>query len=386
MALEFKILSKVRSARHGRLRLSHADVDTPVFMPVGTQGTMKGLLPEQLSGMGFRLMLCNTYHMGHRPGHRIVRKAGGLHSFINWPHSILTDSGGFQMVSLNDLMNVDEKGVNFESPHTGEKMILSPETSIHIQEDLGADIVMQLDHVIHVLCDGPIVEEAMERSIRWLKRCRDAHTRKDQALFPIIQGGLNISSRKKCTAAMLQHTETGIAIGGLSGGEDKNSFWRIVACCCENLPEHLPRYVMGIGWPIDLVICSLLGADMFDCVYPTRTARFGTAIVRHGGMLHLSRNEFENDFRPIDDSCPCPSCRNYTRAYIHSILNQETVACHIISVHNLQHHMDLMERLRTAIDTNTVQTFLKEFLTEQFPDGNIPKWVCDAIQHMHYEI
>ncbi|MCP9265497.1 putative queuine tRNA-ribosyltransferase [Dirofilaria immitis] len=361
MALDFKILSKVHLARHGRLRLSHGDVDTPVFMPVGTQGTMKGLLPEQLSGMGFRLLLCNTYHMGHRPGHEIVRKAGGLHSFMNWPHSILTDSGGFQMVSLNDLMSVDEKGVNFESPHTGETMNLSPEASIRIQEDLGADIVMQLDHVIHVLCDGPIVEEAMERSIRWLKRCRDAHTRKDQALFPIIQGGLDLSLRKNAL----------------------QQWYNILK---QNLPEHLPRYVMGIGWPIDLVICSLLGADMFDCVYPTRTARFGTAIVRHGGLLHLSRNEFESDFRPIDDNCPCSSCRNYTRAYIHSILNQETVACHILSVHNLQHHIGLMERLRTAIDTNTVQEFLKEFLMEQFPDGEIPEWVHEAISYMHYEI
>ncbi|VDK87868.1 unnamed protein product [Litomosoides sigmodontis] len=378
MALDFGILSKVRAARHGLLRLSHADVDTPVFMPVGTQGTMKGLLPEQLSGLGFRLMLCNTYHMGHRPGHKIVRKAGGLHSFINWPYSILTDSGGFQMVSLNDLMNVDEKGVNFKSPHTGEKTILSPEASIHIQEDLGADIVMQLDHVIHVLCEGPVIEEAMERSIRFVLYYF--------SLNKSITGGLDFSLRKKCVKAMVEQAETGIAIGGLSGGEDKNLFWRIVACCCDNLPEHLPRYVMGVGWPIDLVICSLLGADMFDCVYPTRTARFGTALVRHGGTLHLNHSKFKNDFRPIDDSCLCNSCQNYTRAYIHSILNQETVACHIISVHNLHHHVHLMKRLRTAIDTNTVQEFLEEFLLEQFPDGNIPQWVREAVAYMRYEI
>ncbi|VDN02562.1 unnamed protein product [Thelazia callipaeda] len=386
MALDFTVLSKAMLARHGRLRLSHGIVETPVFMPVGTQGTVKGLLPEQVSGMGYRLVLCNTYHMGHRPGYHIVQKAGGLHSFINWPYLILTDSGGFQMVSLKSLMDVSEEGVNFRSPHTGEEMVLSPEASIKIQENLGADIVMQLDHVIHVLDNGPIIQKAMERSIRWLKRCRDAHHRKDQALFPIIQGGLNLEFRKRCTAEMLKLTDTGIAIGGLSGGEDKSSFWRTVACCCENLPENIPRYVMGVGWPIDLVICSLLGADMFDCVYPTRTARFGTAIVRHGGLLHLTRNEFKNDFRPIDESCSCISCQNYTRAYIHSIINQETVACHIISLHNLHHQIKLMERLRSAIDSDMVEEFLKEFLSEQFPNANIPHWVREAVAHMNYKI
>ncbi|VDN17339.1 unnamed protein product [Gongylonema pulchrum] len=378
--------------------MPHGSVDTPVFMPVGTQGTMKGLLPEQLAELGCRLLLCNTYHLGHRPGHQVVRRAGGLHSFINWPFAILTDSGGFQMVSLNELMDVDEEGVTFKSPHTGEETLLTPEASIRIQasfphcitgllqENLGADIAMQLDHVVHVLTEGPVVEDAMERSIRWLMRCRAAHTRADQTLFPIVQGGLDTSLRKKCAVAMAQLTESGIAIGGLSGGEDKNAFWRIVACCCDNLPGHLPRYVMGVGWPIDLVICSLLGADMFDCVYPTRTARFGTAIVRHGGMLHLSRKEFEEDFRPIDECCGCHSCKTYTRAYIHSILNQETVACHIISVHNLQHHMDLMRRVRTAIQAKQVQHFLSEFLLEQFPDGTVPQWVCDALTHMGYKI
>uniref|UniRef100_A0A1I7WMG8 Queuine tRNA-ribosyltransferase catalytic subunit 1 n=1 Tax=Heterorhabditis bacteriophora TaxID=37862 RepID=A0A1I7WMG8_HETBA len=258
--MRFDIISKSGRARHGMLNLPHSVVETPVFMPVGTQGTMKGILPEQLLDMDCRILLCNTYHLGHRPGYQKVQRAGGLHKMINWPRSILTDS-------------VDEKGVNFESPHTGEMMALTPEMSIEIQQALGADIMMQLDHVIHVLTTGDIVREAMDRSIRWLDRCKNAHSRSNQALFPIIQGGLNLEHRKECIREMSKRAKVGIAIGGLSGGEEKSLFWCVVATCCDALPPHLPRYVMGVGFPVDLVICALLGADMFDCVYPTRTAR-----------------------------------------------------------------------------------------------------------------
>ncbi|KHJ89080.1 tRNA-guanine transglycosylase [Oesophagostomum dentatum] len=205
--MKFEILHQTGRARHGLLTLPHSVVKTPVFMPVGTQGTMKGILPEQLIAIDCRILLCNTYHLGHRPGHERVRKAGGLHKMINWPRSILTDSGGFQMVSLNKLMSVDEHGVNFESPHTAEQMSLPPEMSIEIQQALGADIMMQLDHVIHVLTTGDIVEEAMQRSIRWLDRCKKAHTRTDQALFPIVQGGLDLELRKKCVEEMAKRAK-----------------------------------------------------------------------------------------------------------------------------------------------------------------------------------
>ncbi|KAK5972429.1 hypothetical protein GCK32_002884 [Trichostrongylus colubriformis] len=384
--MKFEILRTSGRARYGILSLPHSKVKTPVFMPVGTQGTMKGILPEQLIAMDCRILLCNTYHLGHRPGHEHVQKAGGLHKMMNWPRSILTDSGGFQMVSLSKLMSVDENGVNFESPHTGEQMSLTPEMSIEIQQALGADIMMQLDHVVHVLTTGNIVEEAMERSVRWLDRCEEAHTRSDQALFPIVQGGLDLELRKKCTEEMAKRAKVGIAIGGLSGGEEKSQFWRVVAACCEALPKHLPRYVMGVGFPVDLVICSLLGADMFDCVYPTRTARFGTALVRRGGLMHLNQKQFNDDFRPIEEDCDCNTCQTYTRAYIHMIMNKETVGCHLLSVHNIRHQLRLMEDVRDAIDSGKIQEFLDRFLKEAFSAEPVPQWVRDAVEFMGYKL
>ncbi|MFH4980472.1 hypothetical protein AB6A40_007181 [Gnathostoma spinigerum] len=382
--MAYSILSKAGRARHGILKLAHGSVDTPVFMPVGTQGTMKGVLPEQLEELNCQILLCNTYHLGHRPGFRIVEKLGGLHKMMNWHRCILTDSGGFQMVSLSKLMTLDEEGCHFMSPHTGEQTHLTPEHSVEIQEALGADIIMQLDHVLHVLTDEEQIADAMHRSVRWLDRCRKAHKRKDQALFPIVQGGLNTELRLECVEEMSKRADIGVAVGGLSGGEAKESFWRIVALCCEKLPKDIPRYVMGVGWPTDLVISSLLGADMFDCVYPTRTARFGTAIVRHGGLMHLSRRAYAEDFSPIDPDCPCSTCRKYTRAYLHAIVNQEEVCCHLISVHNICHQLNLMERLRNAIDSDAVNVFLKEFLFEQFPKGDIPEWIRNAVQYIGY--
>ncbi|CAI5449665.1 unnamed protein product [Caenorhabditis angaria] len=392
--MRFDVLAKAGLARRGQLFLPHSVVETPVFMPVGTQGTMKGILPEQLIDMDCRILLCNTYHLGHRPGHKKVQKAGGLHKMMNWPRSILTDSGGFQMVSLSKLMTIDETGVNFESPHTGEMMELPPEKSIEIQQALGADIMMQLDHVIHVLTTGDVVQEAMHRSIRWLDRCNIAHTRDDQALFPILQGGLNLELRAECAAEMAKRARVGIAIGGLSGGEEKSQFWRVVAACCAALPPHLPRYVMGVGFAVDLVICSLLGADMFDCVFPTRTARFGTALVRKGGQLSLNQKRFEDDFRPIDEKCECDTCKNYTRAFIHSVINKETIGCHLITVHNIKHQLDLMADVRKSIELDQVEIFLNNFLSDVYgpidDEGSkgkeIPQWVRDAVNHMGYKL
>ncbi|CAJ0579571.1 unnamed protein product, partial [Mesorhabditis spiculigera] len=384
--MSFRVLATADKARRGLLHLPHSMVETPVFMPVGTQGTMKGILPDQLVDLDCRILLCNTYHLGHRPGHELVRKAGGVHKMMNWPRGILTDSGGFQMVSLSKLMTVDEEGVNFESPHTAEMMLLSPEQSIKIQQCLGADIMMQLDHVVHVNTTGPMVKEAMERSIRWLDRCNEAHTRDDQALFPIIQGGLDFELRAACVEEMAKRAKVGIAIGGLSGGEDKTHFWKVVATCCDLLPPHLPRYVMGVGHPIDLIMCSLLGADMFDCVYPTRTARFGTALVRRGGELRLNQKKFANDFRPIDDRCDCTTCKNYTRAYLYTVSQKETVACHLISIHNIKHQLDLMKDCRESISNGTVTEFLNTFLREQFEGQKVPEWVHEVCDFLGYKI
>jgi len=339
------------------------------------------IIPEQLLELDCNIMLSNTYHLGHRPGHERLKKAGGIHKFMNWPKSVLTDSGGFQMVSLSKLMEVTEEGVKFESPHTKEITMLTPEHCIELQEAIGADIIMQLDHVVHSLTTGSIVEEAMDRSIRWLDRCISAQTRNDQVLFPIIQGGLDLELRARCTREMLSRVKVGIAIGGLSGGEEKDRFWRVVGECCKLIPEGIPRYVMGVGWAVDIVIASLLGADMFDCVYPTRTARFGTAITRREGDLHLKRRQFQTDFRPIDETCTCFTCKNHTRAFINSIIEKETVACHLLSIHNIHHHLDLMKRLQQASDDDKVQEFLDEFLLEQFGSKDkFPKWVTDAIE------
>uniref|UniRef100_A0A914W410 Queuine tRNA-ribosyltransferase catalytic subunit 1 n=1 Tax=Plectus sambesii TaxID=2011161 RepID=A0A914W410_9BILA len=379
--LQWEVIAKCSTskARTARMTLPHSVVETPVFMPVGTQGTLKGLLPEQVTDLDCRIILGNTYHLGHRPGHELVRKAGGLHQMMNWDRSLLTDSGGFQMVSLCKLMQITEEGVRFESPHTGEETLLTPEQSIAIQNALGADIIMQLDDVVHVLTTGERVEEAMRRSVRWLDRCISAHSRPhEQNLFPIIQGGLDERLRRECLTEMIKRQAPGYAIGGLSGGEEKSSFWRIVSLCTDYLPDDKPRYVMGIGWPIDLVVCSALGADMFDCVFPTRTARFGTALVP-SGMMHLTRNEFLNDFRPIQEDCGCNTCKRYTRSYLHSVINQETIACHLVSIHNIQYELTLMKGIRESIEKDTFPAFVKEFFVKQFPNGDPPQWARDAL-------
>ncbi|CAD5228501.1 unnamed protein product [Bursaphelenchus xylophilus] len=383
----FEVRSKSGRLRHGLLKLPHGPVSTPVFMPVGTQGTMKGILPDQMKDLGCEIYLNNTYHLGHRPGYKLLKAAGGVHKFQQWNGNLLTDSGGFQMVSLSNLMEVTEHGVRFESPHTKEMMDLTPEHCVEIQEAIGADIIMQLDHVIPSLSTGPIVEEAMHRSIRWLDRCISAQTRDDQVLFPIIQGGLDLELRAKCTKEMLKRVKVGIAIGGLSGGESKDHFWRTVAKCCELVPEGIPRYVMGVGWPVDMVMAAILGADMFDCVYPTRTARFGTAITRKHGELNLNQTRFAKDYDPIDRDCTCVTCQRHSRSYLHNIIGQEAVACHLISIHNIHHHLELMRRVRKACDEDKVHEFLKEFVEEQYQSaGQAPKWVQEACEYAGYPI
>ncbi|KAB2609702.1 queuine tRNA-ribosyltransferase-like, partial [Pyrus ussuriensis x Pyrus communis] len=266
MALRFEVLGRFNRARAARLTLPHFACQTPLFMPVGTQGTIKGLTTEQLEDIGAQIILGNTYHLALRPTSELLDELGGLHKFMNWPRALLTDSGGFQMVSLLHLADITEEGVTFQSPVDGKRMLLTPEESIQIQNRIGADIIMALDDVVKTTTTGPRVEEAMYRTIRWIDRCIEAHKRPtEQNLFGIVQGGLD---------PVLSY-----AIGGLAGGESKDSFWRVVAQCTAALPEEKPRYVMGVGYPLDIVVCSALGADMYDCVYPTRTARFGTALV-----------------------------------------------------------------------------------------------------------
>ncbi|KAJ8762511.1 hypothetical protein K2173_007950 [Erythroxylum novogranatense] len=337
MALRFEVLARFNRARAAQMTLPHFVCQTPLFMPVGTQGTIKGLTTSQLEEIGCQIILGNTYHLALRPTSELIDELGGLHKYMNWPRALLTDSGGFQMVSLLHLADITEEGVTFQSPVDGKPMLLTPEESIQIQNRIGADIIMALDDVVRTTIIGPRIEEAMYRTLRWIDRCIAAHNRPDeQNLFGIVQGGL--------VDRNLLH----YAIGGLAGGEDKDSFWRVVAQCTAALPEDKPRYVMGVGYPLDIVVCSALGADMYDCVYPTRTARFGTALIPEG-VLKLKHQAMAEDTRPIDPTCACMVCKNYTRAYIHFLVAKDAMGSQLLSYHNLYYMMKLSRDLHSSI-------------------------------------
>uniref|UniRef100_A0A7N0UYC1 Queuine tRNA-ribosyltransferase catalytic subunit 1 n=1 Tax=Kalanchoe fedtschenkoi TaxID=63787 RepID=A0A7N0UYC1_KALFE len=365
MALQFEVLGRFNRARAARLTLPHYQCQTPLFMPVGTQGTIKGLATNQLEEIGCQIILGNTYHLALRPTTELIDELGGLHEFMNWPRALLTDSGGFQMVSLLDLAEITEEGVTFRSPVDGKPMLLTPEQSIRFQNQIGADIIMALDDVVKTTITGPRIEEAMYRTLRWIDRCIKAHEKPDtQNLFGIVQGGLDPVLRDICLRGMVDRDLPGYAIGGLAGGEDKDSFWRVVAQCTASLPEDKPRYVMGVGYPLDIVVCSALGADMYDCVYPTRTARFGTALVP-AGVLKLTHNAMADDIRPIDPACACMVCKNYSRAYIHSMVTKDAMGSQLLSYHNLHYMMKLSRDLHSSI-----------------LHGKFPEFVCKFLQNM----
>ncbi|XP_043469195.1 queuine tRNA-ribosyltransferase catalytic subunit [Leptopilina heterotoma] len=373
-------------ARTGVMTLIHSIVDTPVFMPVGTQGTLKGLLPQQLENLNCQIMLSNTYHLGTRPGPEILKKAGGLHKFMGWNRGLLTDSGGFQMVSLLKLARITEEGVNFKSPYNDTECMLTPEHSIEIQNAIGADIIMQLDDVVSTLTTGPRVEEAMNRTIRWIDRCLSAHQKpEEQSIFPIVQGGLNTELRTKCAQQLIERKVNGYAIGGLSGGESKDEFWKMVHLSTDILPKNKPRYLMGVGFAVDLVVCCALGVDMFDCVFPTRTARFGCALVRHG-QLNLKQEQYKYDKRPIDEKCNCSTCKEYTRAYLYQIATVETVACHLLTVHNIAFQLNLMKDIRESIKAQTFPEFVQDFMSIVYPDKTYPTWVLEALEAVNIHL
>ncbi|CAO1408658.1 unnamed protein product [Diamesa serratosioi] len=387
--LTFNVLSKCSKskARRGKMMLqSIKPVETPVFMPVGTQGTLKGVLVDQLKteSMNCQIILGNTYHLGLRPGIEILKKAGGLHKFMGWDRALLTDSGGFQMVSLLQLAEINEEGVKFNSPFDNTECMLTPEHSIEIQNVIGADIMMQLDDVVKTTVTGPRVEEAMHRTIRWIDRCLGANTRNDeQSIFPIVQGGLNPELRKKCAEGLLKRDVRGYAVGGLSGGESKDEFWRTVSLCTDLLPCEKPRYLMGVGFASDLVVCVALGIDMFDCVFPTRTARFGCALVR-SGQLNLKQQKYALDMDPIDENCTCSTCKTYSKSYLHSVVN-DPIACSLITIHNVSFQLTLMKDVRTAIEQDTFPEFVKTFMDELYPVDK-PKWIVDALDSVNIKV
>lgn len=355
-------------------------------MPVGTQGTLKGVFLDQLKqdNMNCQIMLSNTYHLGMRPGTKILEKAGGLHKFMNWDRGLLTDSGGFQMVSLLELAEITEKGVKFQSPFDKSECMLTPEESIGIQNVIGADIIMQLDDVVKTTTTGPRVEEAMHRTIRWIDRCLSANERNhDQSIFPIVQGGLNQDLRKQCAEALMKRDVRGFAVGGLSGGESKDDFWRIVSLATDLLPQDKPRYLMGVGFANDLVVCVALGIDMFDCVFPTRTARFGCALVRTG-QVNLKQKKYSEDLTPIDEKCGCSTCKTYSKAFLHCMIDDILVS-NLITIHNVFFQLQLMRDMRNAIDNDKFPQFVQEFFNELYPVER-PQWIVDALKSVNIEL
>lgn len=290
------------------------------------------------------------------------------------------------MVSLLKLAEITEEGVRFKSPRDGSEMMLTPEKSIELQNAIGADIIMQLDDVVSTLTTGDRVIEAMERTIRWLDRCISAHQYPErQNLFPIVQGGTDLKLRETCIKELTLRDCPGYAIGGLSGGEDKELFWKTVRHCTELLPADKPIYCMGVGYAVDLVVCVALGVDMFDCVYPTRTARFGTALTRQGN-LSLKQSQFRADFRPIENDCDCLTCRRYSRAFLHSIATKETVASHLLTHHNISFQLRLMKDMRDHISSGSFPDFVRSFMKSWFPDGKVPNWINNALLSVAIEI
>ncbi|KAI9487096.1 MAG: queuine tRNA-ribosyltransferase [Benjaminiella poitrasii] len=390
-ALTFETIARCSTtkARVSIMTLPHGPVDTPVFMPVGTQGTMKGMLPDQLEELNCQIMLNNTYHLGLKPGKEILDLVGGAHQFQSWRRNLLTDSGGFQMVSLLKLAEITEEGVQFASPHDGSLMMLTPEHSIELQNTIGADIMMQLDDVVSSLTTGPRVEEAMWRSIRWLDRCIKAHKKQDtQNLFAIIQGGLNTELRKQCIEEMVKRDTPGYAVGGLSGGEEKDVFWKIVTLCTDLLPKIKPIYCMGVGYAEDLVVCVALGVDMFDCVFPTRTARFGNALTMYG-TLSLKSGKYATDFGPIEEGCDCSTCKNYTKSYVHlNVTTKDTVGCHLVSIHNIAFQLRLMRNMREAIKKDEFPSWIKTFFHNYFGGDKTkyPQWSVNALQSVGVDL
>jgi queuine tRNA-ribosyltransferase len=337
-------------------------------------------------------MLSNTYHLALRPGVDTIRKAGGLHSFMNWPHALLTDSGGFQMVSLSDLMEIDEEKVTFTSPYNeGNTMSLTPENSVQIQHSIGSNIVMQLDDVVSSTANDPQrYVEAMERTIRWYDRCKSVHEPREglQNLFPIIQGGLDRDLRHRCVKQMLERNPPGIAVGGLSGGEEKDKFVEMVAASTDLLPPEKPRYLMGVGFAVDMMLSVAMGCDMFDCVFPTRTARFGFALVGLGTRINLKSGAFASDRRVLDTACDCPVCsRGYSRAYLSFLFKcGDTVGCHLLSQHNLRFQMRFMTMIRDALRRGDFPSFIRHTLRHHYhTPEQYPSWVLNAIRILALE-
>lgn len=359
---EFIKACRQTGARLGRVHTPHGSFDTPAFMPVGTQATVKTMSPEEVKEMGAGIILSNTYHLFLRPGHELVKEAGGLHKFMNWDRAILTDSGGFQVFSLSELRKITEEGVHFRSHLNGDKLFLGPEKAMEVQNALGPDIMMAFDECPPWPADEAYVKQSTERTSRWAERCLAAHARpNDQGLFAIVQGGMYAHLRKQSAADLTSMDFPGYAIGGLSVGEPKPIMYEMLEATTPLLPTGKPRYLMGVGSPDALIEGSIRGIDMFDCVLPTRIARNGTTMTSQGRLV-VRNAKFERDFGPLDPECSCYTCRNYSRAYIrHLIKAEETFGIRLTTYHNLYFLLELMRQVRQAIREDRLGDFRDEF-------------------------
>ena len=349
-------------ARRGRVTTPHGIIETPVFMPVGTAATVKAMRPEDVKALGAEIILSNTYHLYLRPGHEVVRAAGGLHKFMNWDRPILTDSGGFQVFSLGAMRKIREEGVEFRSHIDGSKHMLSPEKSIEIQNALGSDIIMAFDECAPYPADRQYVKDSLERTTRWLKRCKEYHKDTDrQSLFGIMQGGMYPDLRKLSAEQIVELDLPGYAIGGLSVGEPKPIMYEIMDECVDYLPKDKPRYLMGVGSPDCLFEGVERGIDMFDCVLPTRIARHGMAMTSQG-RVNIKNAAYEKDFTPLDPNCDCYTCRNYSKAYLrHLFKADEILSSMLMTNHNLHFLVNTMKNIRKSIEEDRFLEYKKEF-------------------------
>jgi queuine tRNA-ribosyltransferase len=362
-SLTFRVLARdAARARVGILETAHGSVETPVFMPVGTQATVKSLSPDDLRDAGAHIILSNTYHLHLRPGSDLVRELGGIHRFMAWDRAVLTDSGGYQVFSLGHLRTLDEDGVTFRSHLDGSLQRFTPESVVGIQEELGPDIAMAFDECTPYPATESEARLSCERTMRWAARCREAHRRFDQSLFGIMQGGMHPSLRQECAAALVELDFPGYAIGGLSVGEPKSEFYRMLAVSAAALPEDKPRYAMGVGAPEDLFVGVSHGIDMFDCVLQTRLGRNGSLFTQTG-RINIRNARFKATEGPIDPRCDCYACRTFSLAYLHHLFRcEELLAYRLASIHNVRWTIKLMEDMRTHISEGTFADFQEDFL------------------------
>ena len=361
---EFELIkeSSECKARLGKIRTNHGDIETPIFMPVGTKATVKAMTPEELKDMEAQIILGNTYHLFLRPGHDLIAEAGGLHKFMNWDRPILTDSGGFQVFSLGELRRITEEGVEFRSHIDGSKQFISPEKAMEIQNSLGSDIMMAFDECVPYPATYEYTKNSMERTTRWAARCKEVHKNTDnQALFGIVQGGMYEDLRKESIKQLTELDFPGYSIGGLSVGEPRDLMCEVLDYTVEMLPKDKPRYLMGVGSPDYLFEAVERGVDMADCVLPTRIARHG-AFMTSRGQITIKNAKYKRDFTPIDPNCNCYTCRNYSKAYIRHLFNEnEILGARLASIHNLFFLINLMKSIRISIRENNFMDFKKEF-------------------------